>query len=157
MNGKITNWAIPTLNLELHIIDDIIFCLHKINAVNPFLQHTEIMMGFEMSEYFFSEGAGFLNQSVYIVRENSNEVTVSSTFTVTVVLLHDSTATDSRLHPENTLVSLIYILFFIDSDFIVPGGFNVTITFGGLDARQPFPLKILEDMMREEDEMIQLL
>lgn len=56
------------------------------------------MMGFEMSEYFFSESAGFLNQSVYIVREN--EVTVSSNFTVTVVLLQ-STATDGKLHPES--------------------------------------------------------
>ena len=54
-------------------------------------------MGFEISEYFFSESAGFLNHSIYIVREN--EATVNFNFTVTVVLLHDSTATDGRLHP----------------------------------------------------------
>ena len=114
------------------------------------------MMGFEMSEYFFSESAGILSQSVYIVREN--EVTVSSTFTVTVVLL-ESTATDGKLHPENIFLSLIYIISTISSigsDFTVPDGFNVTITFGGLDARQPFPIRILEDVIGEGDEIIQL-
>lgn len=57
---------------------------------------TEVVLGFEMSEYLFNESAGFLSQSVYIVREN--EVIVSSNFRVTVVLLKDSTATDGRLY-----------------------------------------------------------
>ena len=113
------------------------------------------MMGFEMSEYFLSESAGFLNQSVYIVREN--EVTVSSTFTVTVVLLHYSTATDCRLYPEHNFSDSHDFLCVVGNDFRVPDGFNVTITFGGLDARQPFPLEILEDVIGEGDETIQLL
>ena len=45
----------------------------------------------------------------------------------------------------------------IDSDFVVPGGFNVTITFGSSDDRQPFPLEILEDMIGEGKEVIKLL
>ena len=51
-------------------------------------------MGFSSSQYQFSEGAGSLPESVYIVRENA--VTVSSTFTVTVVLQTTSTASDSK-------------------------------------------------------------
>ena len=43
------------------------------------------------------------------------------------------------------------------TDFMVPGGFNVTIMFGGEDDRQPFPLDILEDMVGEGDETIELL
>ena len=50
------------------------------------------MMGFETREYQFSENAGSLPNSVYIVRENL--VTVSSSFIVTVVLQDHSTATD---------------------------------------------------------------
>ena len=46
-----------------------------------------------MLEYQFSEGAGFLPDSVYIVRENA--VTVSSNFNVTVVLQPMSTASDT--------------------------------------------------------------
>ena len=45
---------------------------------------------------------------------------------------------------------------YVGSDFTVPDGFNVTITFGGLDTRQPFPLTILEDMIGEGNETIQL-
>ena len=45
----------------------------------------------------------------------------------------------------------------IDNDFVVPGGFNVTITFGPDDDRQPFPFEILEDMIGEGKEVIKLL
>ena len=56
---------------------------------------TEIMMGFEMVEYSFNESAGNITDKVYIVREN--EVTVSTTFTVTVLLLKpQSTASDGE-------------------------------------------------------------
>ena len=56
---------------------------------------TEIMMGFEMVEYSFNESAGIITDKVYIVREN--EVTVSTTFTVTVLLLKpQSTASDGE-------------------------------------------------------------
>ena len=47
-------------------------------------------VGFEMPEYQFSEGAGFLPDIVYIVRENG--VSVSSNFTVTVIIQATSTA-----------------------------------------------------------------
>ena len=51
---------------------------------------TEIMMGFEMVEYSFNENAGDITEKVYIVKEN--EVTVNTTFTVTVLLQPQSTA-----------------------------------------------------------------
>ena len=54
-----------------------------------------------------------------------------------------------------------YMMFFtyiyVGSDFMVPGGFNVTIRFGPDDDRQPFPLEILEDMIGEGKEVIKLL
>ena len=53
------------------------------------------MMGFELSEYSFNESAGSLPASVYIVRENT--VTVSSNFSVIVVLQNYSTATYGKL------------------------------------------------------------
>lgn len=43
-----------------------------------------------MSEYKFKESAGSLPESVYIVRENL--VTVSSNFTVTIIIQTTSTA-----------------------------------------------------------------
>ena len=55
---------------------------------------TEILLGFERAEYAFNESAGSLPESVYIVRENP--VTVSSEFNITVLLLSQSTATDSK-------------------------------------------------------------
>ena len=44
-----------------------------------------------------------------------------------------------------------------DSDFSVPGNFNVTIYFGGNDDKQPFPLEILVDEIGEGDETVELL
>ena len=43
------------------------------------------------------------------------------------------------------------------SDFTVPGGFNVSITFAGDEDRQPFPLDIVNDVVGEGDETIDLL
>ena len=54
-----------------------------------------IRMGFSSPQYQFSEGAGSLPESVYIEKENA--VTVSSNFTVTVVLQTTSTASYSKL------------------------------------------------------------
>lgn len=48
-------------------------------------------------------------------------------------------------------------ILYVDSDFTVPGGFNVTITFGPDDDSQPFPLEIFEDMIQEGKEVIKLL
>ena len=43
------------------------------------------------------------------------------------------------------------------SDFSVPDGFNVTITFSGVDDRRPFPIEIIDDLIGEENETIDLL
>ena len=43
------------------------------------------------------------------------------------------------------------------SDFSVPGGFNVSITFAGDEDRLPFPLEIVNDVIGEGDETIDLL
>ena len=51
-------------------------------------------MGFGSPQYQFSEGAGSLPESVYIEKENA--ITVSSNFTVTVVLQTTSTASYSE-------------------------------------------------------------
>ena len=51
----------------------------------------------------------------------------------------------------------LHIILYVGSDFTVPGGFNVTITFGSEDDSQPFPLEILEDMIGEGKEVIKLL
>lgn len=113
------------------------------------------MIGFEMSEYFFNENVGFLPTSVYIVRENI--VAVSYNFTVTVVLLHDSTATNGKVIRCWKLCMIFFIIIYVGSDFRVPGGFNVTIRFGADDDNQPFPLEILEDRTQEGKEVIKLL
>ena len=50
-------------------------------------------VGFEMPEYQLSEGAGFLPDSVYIVRENG--VRVSSDFAVTVIIIQATSTADA--------------------------------------------------------------
>lgn len=51
-------------------------------------------MGFEKTQYKFSESAGTLQDDVQIVRENM--VTVSSEFNVTILLQATSTANDGN-------------------------------------------------------------
>lgn len=51
------------------------------------------MLGFELSQYFFNE-SGENWPSIYIVREN--EVTVSTSFSVNVTILSNSSATDGQ-------------------------------------------------------------
>ena len=60
------------------------------------ISHLEILLGFESSEYSFSESAGNISESVYIVRENP-PVTVSTSFNVTVLKLSQSTASNGKL------------------------------------------------------------
>ena len=43
------------------------------------------------------------------------------------------------------------------TDFSVPDGFNVTITFLGDDDRRPFPLEIIDDLIGEGNETIELV
>jgi len=51
------------------------------------------MLGFALSRYFFNE-SGYQLPSVYIVREN--QVNVSTSFSVVVMVLNSSTATDGK-------------------------------------------------------------
>ena len=57
-----------------------------------------------MSEYRFSESAGIIAHEVLIVRENP--VTVSTTFTVTVILLPESTASIGKNRPADNQLAL---------------------------------------------------
>ena len=52
---------------------------------------------------------------------------------------------------------MLYGIPHAETDFSVPGGFNVTIMFAGVSERRPFPLNISDDIVSEGDEVIELL